>query len=137
MDVDELDWDNIDNYGSDTMEDVFQAHISSGQEPNIEDVIKHHCMKLAPSNLTIHTSTHMFARMALDFLSTPAASTDVEHLFSHGGLNWLFHEEDIVLRKKLVKGFNEKHLRRKKSKRKEGEDAEEEILVISDSDEAE
>ncbi|PBL03910.1 hypothetical protein ARMGADRAFT_904602, partial [Armillaria gallica] len=27
------------------------------------------------------------AQMALDFLSTPATSTNVEHLFSHDGLN--------------------------------------------------
>jgi hypothetical protein len=29
---------------------------------------------------------HPLARMALDFMSAPAASTDVEHAFSHGGL---------------------------------------------------
>ncbi|SJL18951.1 uncharacterized protein ARMOST_22554 [Armillaria ostoyae] len=33
--------------------------------------------------------------MALDFLSAPATSTDVEHLFSHGGLNMTKHRHNL------------------------------------------
>ncbi|PBK81605.1 hypothetical protein ARMGADRAFT_857341, partial [Armillaria gallica] len=68
------------------------------------------------------------ARMALDFLSAPAASTDVEQVFSHGGLvinkwchnlsaestcaNVILNSWDkvdgLIPKKILVKRFNEK-----------------------------
>ncbi|SJL16081.1 uncharacterized protein ARMOST_19597 [Armillaria ostoyae] len=35
------------------------------------------------------------AQMALDFLSAPATSTDVERLFSHGGLNMMKHRHNL------------------------------------------
>lgn len=78
--------------------------------------------------------------MALDFLSAPATSTDVERLFSHGGLivtkrrhnmtpqsvrestvlqNWMTIE-GLVPRKDIIKVLNQKRCRRKQDS--DGED---------------
>jgi hypothetical protein len=146
------DFDDLDNYGTHTNADAFETHISSGLEPGIEDVIKHYSSKVAPAGATTRTSGNMFAQMALDFLSAPAASTDVERLFSHGGLvvskhrhslkaesirastvlqSWLALGDEVVPKQKLVKSFNGKHLRKKQIEK------EKEVIGIPSSEEDE
>ncbi len=64
--------------------DVFNDFINGA----VSDVhsIKYWANLLPKRNATHITLTQALAQMALDFLSAPATSTDVERLFSHSGL---------------------------------------------------
>ncbi|KAK7434482.1 hypothetical protein VKT23_020165 [Stygiomarasmius scandens] len=74
----------IDNYGKDDSgEDIFTQYIK--EEPCTNDPIQFWTSKLdKPGDKP--TPKGALAQMGLDFCSAPAASTDVECLFSHGGL---------------------------------------------------
>lgn len=121
--------------------DAFEKYILAPVDEDIEDVISYWTAHLpAKGNKTI-TSKNALARMALDFLSAPATSTDVERLFSRAGLvvtkrrhnlkadsirhstilqNW-FAVPDLVPRKAIAKKINDRIASRKR-KRCAGED---------------
>ncbi|KAF7795182.1 hypothetical protein EIP86_006331, partial [Pleurotus ostreatoroseus] len=66
----------VDNYGMEDIDDPIKVYLESSPEP-VADPIMYWTSRLGSSPL---------ARMALDFLSAPAASVDVERAFSSGGL---------------------------------------------------
>ncbi len=138
---------DVDNFGWNMEQDPFEAYIRAPQF-DCGDPISHWTAKLDKRSPRMKTKTvtpeRALARMALDFLSAPgklsalfvvpkliilsAASTDVEHVFSHGGLivskrrhnlspestraNVILNSwskiDGIVPRKELMKRFNEK-----------------------------
>ncbi|EEB91800.1 hypothetical protein MPER_09785, partial [Moniliophthora perniciosa FA553] len=124
----------VERYGLNTTEDVFEEYIASPRDTSITDVIAHWSARLPKPDDRIITSQHMLAQMALDFLSAPATSTDVECLFSHAGLVVDKHHHslgaestqesvclqhwscipDIIPKKDLIKSFNAKSKRKKK-----------------------
>ncbi|KAK0442737.1 uncharacterized protein EV420DRAFT_1278307, partial [Desarmillaria tabescens] len=124
---------DVNNYRHSTEGDVFEAYIND-PVTDCGDPIIHWSAKLdkrdAKSKKKVVTPMGALARMALGFLSAPAASTDVEQVFSHGRLvlNKRRHKlsvestraniilnswgkvEDLIPKKVLVKKFNEKAL---------------------------
>ncbi|SJL14102.1 uncharacterized protein ARMOST_17557 [Armillaria ostoyae] len=122
---------DVDNYGRSTEGDVFEAYITD-PPTDCGDPIIHWSAKLdkrdVKSKKKVVTPTGALARMALDFLSAPAASMDVERVFSHGGLmvnkrrhnlsaestraNVILNSwgkiDGLIPKKILVKKFNEK-----------------------------
>lgn len=67
-----------------TTTDPFEDFINGSQTD--DDPLAYWTAHIAPSEAVSMTPTEALARMALDFLSAPATSTDVECLFSNGGL---------------------------------------------------
>lgn len=78
--VDDGDIENlfseIDQFGMDVSTDPIKTYLESSTEA-VGDPIAYWASRLSHSPL---------ARMALDFLSAPAASVEIERAFSHGGL---------------------------------------------------
>lgn len=67
-----------------TATDPFEDFINGSQTD--DDPIAYWTARIAPLDAVSITPTQALARMALDFLSAPATSTDVERLFSKAGL---------------------------------------------------
>ncbi|THU92365.1 hypothetical protein K435DRAFT_605097, partial [Dendrothele bispora CBS 962.96] len=78
------DFSDVENFGRSSFENVLEAYLN---KPTIsdEDPIKFWSSRLDPPGTKV-SPRGALARMGLDFCSTPATSTDVERLFSHGGL---------------------------------------------------
>lgn len=64
--------------------DPFDDFINGAQSD--DECLQYWTMLLGSPKSEIITPMQALARMALDFLSGSATSTDVEHLFSHSGL---------------------------------------------------
>ena len=73
----------LDQYGRSSSTDVLEEWLSSPCLSDVDDPIQHWASILTSSK---NPDKHALARMALDFLSVPASSTDVERAFSRGGL---------------------------------------------------
>lgn len=67
-----------------TAADPFEDFINGS--PTDDDPLAYWTARLAPQDAESITPTQALASMALDFHSAPATSTDVERLFSDGGL---------------------------------------------------
>ncbi|THU77328.1 hypothetical protein K435DRAFT_585826, partial [Dendrothele bispora CBS 962.96] len=84
--VDDSDDDNlfadVHNFGRSTFEDVLDAYLNAPTSD--DDPIKFWTSRLDSPGARI-TAQGALAIMGLEFCSAPAASTDVERLFSHGG----------------------------------------------------
>ncbi|PBK81822.1 hypothetical protein ARMGADRAFT_947673, partial [Armillaria gallica] len=80
---------DVDNFGQNMEQDPFEAYIRAPQF-DCGDPISHWTAKLDKHSSKMKakpvTPEGALARMALDFLSAPVASTNVEHMFLHGGL---------------------------------------------------
>lgn len=63
--------------------DALEEYLSTSCLTDVEDPLQHWNGVLTSSR---NAEKRALARMALDFLSAPAASTDVERAFSRGGL---------------------------------------------------
>ncbi|PBK67359.1 hypothetical protein ARMSODRAFT_889408, partial [Armillaria solidipes] len=121
---------DVDNFGHNLEQDLFKVYIQAPQF-DCGDLISHWTAKLnqhSPKSKTKKvTPEGALAQMALDFLSALAASTDVECVFSHGGLIVSKHCHNlsaesthanvvlnswsklgIVPRGRLIKVFNDK-----------------------------
>ena len=72
MSCDEL-FSKIDNFGAKTASDPLKAYLAMPILPAVADPIMYWQSQLAGGN--------PLTQMGLDFLSAPAASTDVEHAF--------------------------------------------------------
>lgn len=75
---------NLDCPVLSTTIDPFDEFIMGTQ--NDDDAVEYWTKRLAVPHSPIITPQNALARMALDFLSAPATSTDVERLFSHSGI---------------------------------------------------
>lgn len=74
----------LEQYGRNTVSsDALEEHLSTPCLGDVDDPLAHWNGVLTSSR---SAEKQALARMALDFLSTPAASTDVERAFSRGGL---------------------------------------------------
>ncbi len=83
IDVDD-DFAELDAPVDQGIHDPFEDFIAGAMSN--EDPIAHWSHLAAKPGSPITTLTQALAQMALDFLSAPATSTDVERLFSHSGL---------------------------------------------------
>ncbi|SJL18671.1 uncharacterized protein ARMOST_22268 [Armillaria ostoyae] len=124
---------DVDNFGRNFEQDPFEVYIQAPQF-DCGNPISHWTAKLdqcSPKSKTKKvTPEGALTRMALDFLLAPAASTDVERVFSHGGLVVSKHHHNlsaestranvvlnswsklgIVPRSRLIKVFNDKSRR--------------------------
>lgn len=83
MDVDD-EFAELDAPTTSSSRDPFDDFINAAKSD--DECIQYWTMRLPPPNAINITPLQALARMALDFLSAAATSTDVERLFSHSGL---------------------------------------------------
>ncbi|KAK0229936.1 ribonuclease H-like domain-containing protein [Armillaria nabsnona] len=71
--------------------DTLEKYLHDPVLEDLDNPLHYWLSLLDPCNrsgkVTLVTPKGALAQMALDFLLVPATSTDIEHLFSHGGLN--------------------------------------------------
>lgn len=125
-------------------QDSFEKYINEAVDEDFDpkELVNYWTAYLPSAKSTVITPKNALARMALDFLAAPATSTEVERLFSHGGLvvtkrrhnltaksvrermilQNRFGIEGLVPRKSITK-----HLNGKSSKGEEEDDEEEEM----------
>ncbi|KAJ3765030.1 hypothetical protein FB446DRAFT_834297, partial [Lentinula raphanica] len=89
FDIDMGLFEELDQFGKTSADDaILDEYLKSPTDANVDPInywVSHLDLPGAKA-----TAWGMLARMALDFLSAPATSTDVERLFSHGGSQGLY-----------------------------------------------
>ena len=74
----------LDSYGcSDVQEDVLEEHLRTLCINDVDNLLHYYNGIFTTSK---NAEKRAFAQMAIDFLSAPASSTDIERAFSQGGL---------------------------------------------------
>ncbi|THU94622.1 hypothetical protein K435DRAFT_668100, partial [Dendrothele bispora CBS 962.96] len=126
-DSDDDSFSDVDNFGRNMTDDVLNAYLDAPTSD--DDPIAYWTSRLDLPGSKV-TARGALAKMGLEFTSAPAASVDVERLFSHGGLqvtkrrhnlsfttlrclmvlrSWFLM--DLVPIEEVVKFFREKWLR--------------------------
>ncbi|KAJ3576951.1 hypothetical protein NP233_g99 [Leucocoprinus birnbaumii] len=136
-------FDDLDGRHDTSMTDSLEEYLNSPPLPTVKDLIQWWT--------AMEVTGNPLAQMALNFLSSPAASTDIECAFSHGGLtvskmhhslsdestctsavmgSWSDSPINIIPHEKILQVLRDKSKRSGKRKQKEREAVDDEAIIV-------